>query len=154
MPLYSVNTNIFNLFSAVRLVKEITLRYFVFTVIFIFIFAVSIKAFGPFAYPVVFLLLYLSRTVLNIYTARKYCPQADYAQHILNLARMAVICFACAFAAKYIFAFYQGNVFIKLFINGAFFVALTGCVFWINGDFKNFIAALNIKESRLLKFLW
>lgn len=153
VPLYSVNTNIFNLFSAVRLVKEITLRYFIFTVIFIFLFAVAIKAFGPFAYPAVFLLLYLSRTGLNIYTARQYCPQTDYSAHILYLARMTTICFACAFATRYIFAFYQGNVFLKLFINGAFFVSLNGAIFWLNGDFRKFIEALNIKENRLLSFL-
>lgn len=153
VPLYSVNTTIFNLFFAIRLVKEITLRYFIFTVIFIFILAAAITTFGPFAYPVVFLMLYLAKTGLNIYTARQFCPQTDYASHILYLTRMAAVCFACAFATRYIFAFYQGNVFIKLLINGSFFVALTSCVFWLNGDMKKFIEAINIKENRLLKFI-
>lgn len=145
VPLYSVNTNVFNLFSAVRLVKEITVRYFIFTVAFIFLFAIAIKSFGAFAYPVVFLALYLSRTVLNVITAKEYCPQIAYARHLFSLLKMATICFACAFATKYIFGWYDGNVFVKILINGSFFVIINAAAFCLSGDIKKFIAALNLK---------
>ena len=150
VPFYTLNNNMANLFSAIRLVKEITLRYFVYTIIFILLFVVSIKIFGAFAYPVVFLLLYAVRTVLNAITVNEYCPEVKYGPHLLYMAKLTVLCFVCAILTKYLFSFYDGNVFIKIFINGSFFVAVTALLFWLDGDFKKFKETLNITNIKTM----
>lgn len=145
VPFISIHNNLGNFFAALRLIKELVPRYFIVAAIFTLLFIISIKYWGAFAYPVVFLLLYFWIIIVNIITVKKFTPFLPYSEHIVNILKMFAVSFICAGLTKYIFGFYGGNIFIKIFINGSFFVLINTAVFYFTGDLKQFKNALNIK---------
>ncbi|MDR1684156.1 MAG: hypothetical protein LBR90_01660 [Elusimicrobiota bacterium] len=137
VPLISLHNNLNNFYAALRLIKEVAPRYFVFALIFIAVFIFAIGRYGAFAYAKVFLVMYAALTLLNFFTLKKFAPYAAYGRHLLYIAKLLTLSAACALAAKYAFGFYQGNVFVKILINGAFFVCLNGLALFVSGDVKN-----------------
>ncbi len=134
VPFIGLNNNISNTFSALRINKEIALRYLLLGAAFTAAFIVGIKYFGAYAYPAVFLLLYTGITIMNIFTAKQFAPFIPYAKHILWILKMMFISFVCAGIVKFIFNFYQENVFIKIFINGSAFVILNTIILYLSKE--------------------
>lgn len=145
VPFIGLNNNISNTFAALRIIKEVTPRYLVLALIFTALFIAGVKYYGAYAYPVLFLAMYAIMTLMNIITLRRFAPFIPYGKHILWIIKMIAISFACAFLGKWIFSFYEGNVFIKIFINGSFFVLVNAAVLYLTGELSEFKKIAGIK---------
>ena len=145
VPFIGLNNNISNTFAALRIIKEITPRYLVLALVFTAFFIAGVKYYGAYAYPVLFLAMYAVMTLMNIITLRRFAPFIPYGRHIFWVIKMIAVSFLCAAAAKAIFAFYEGNVFIKIFINGSFFVAVNAAVLYWAGELSGFKKLMGAK---------
>ncbi|MDR0734115.1 MAG: hypothetical protein LBG16_00050 [Elusimicrobiota bacterium] len=145
VPMISLNNNFTNLLAALRVVKEVSLRYTLFAVVFTLVFAGAIKFWGPTAYPITFLLLYLLLMLLSVITARQYAPFVGYGRHLLYAVKLLSLSFFCAVLT----ALFCGSVFesslFNLLLNGSVFVLLNALAFWLGGDIKKFNKAANVK---------
>ena len=137
VPLISLHHNFYNLLSALRLVKETALRYFTFALVFTAAFLITVKEWGPQAYPITFLGLYIMLMFVNIWTARQFAAFLAYWRHMVYMLKLMTISLFCAFAV----CLWLDN----LFISGGVFVLLNAFIFWVFGDVKKFKEAVNIK---------
>ena len=145
VPMISLNNNFNNLMAALRVVREVSPRYTLFALVFTLAFAGAIKFWGPAAYPLTFLLLYLLLMLLNLITAGQYAPFAGYGRHLLYLAKLPALSFLCAVLT----ALFCGRVFesslFNLLLNASVFALLNAAAFWLCGDIKKFNKAANVK---------
>jgi len=140
-----LNNNVSNIFSALRIVKEVTPRYIVLGLVFIAAFILGVKYYGAYAYPFVFLVMYAIMTLMNIITLKQFAPFIPYGKHILWVVKMMLISLICAAAVKKIFGFYDGSVFIKILLNGSVFVLLNSVCLLLSGDLRDFFKTAGLK---------
>ena len=145
VPFIGLNHNITNVFSALRIVKEITPRYLVLGLIFIAAFILGVKYYGAYAYPVLFLVMYALMTLINIITLKQFAPFIPYGKHIFWTVKTMALSLICAWVVRRIFGFYQGNVFIKILINGTAFVLLNSALLLLSGDLKELFKTAGLK---------
>ncbi|MDR1124397.1 MAG: hypothetical protein LBL61_07500 [Elusimicrobiota bacterium] len=145
VPMISLNNNFANMTAALRVVKEVAPRYTLFAVVFTLAFAGAVKSWGPTAYPMTFLLMYLLLMLLNIITARRYAPFLGYGRHLLYMLKLPALSFVCAvLTALFCGRFFESS-FLNLMLNGSVFVLLNGAAFWLCGDVKKIKEAANLK---------
>ncbi len=145
IPLVSLSNNIANMFTGMRIVKELVPPYLSLALLYIGLFILGIKYYGPYSYSALFLALYISNTALNVKTAKKYAPFLGYGAHIRHISFLFLISFLCAAFTKYIFSFYEGCVIVRILINGSFFVLLNFAVLFFCGEVKKIGEILQIK---------
>lgn len=142
-PIIALNANFLSFLSAKQLVKETTLKYAAIAISFIFIFVFSIKILGPFSYPIITLLFYTSNLLCNVYLAKKFALHSSYGKHFCYISLLLLSSIFLAFIIK-ILGLYQGNIFIKIFVNGITFVSLQLLLFYKIGFLKNIREDLNV----------
>ena len=134
VPFIGFNNNASNVFSALRIIKEITPRYLILGLICTAAFVFGIKYYGAYAYPVIFLAMYAVMTIMNTITLKTFAPFIPYGSNMLWVLKTILISFICAGIVKYAFAFYQNNVFVEILIKGSAFVLLNGIALLLSGD--------------------
>lgn len=145
VPFIGFNNNVSNVFSALRIIKEITPRYLILGLICTAAFILGVKYYGAYAYPVIFLAMYAVMTFMNIITVRTFAPFIPYGKNMLWVLKTILISFICAAIVKYAFAFYQGNVFMEILIKGSAFVFLNGLALLFSGDLAYLTKTAGIK---------
>ena len=145
VPFIGLNNNVSNVFSALRIVKEVTPRYLVLGLVFIAAFVLGVKYYGAYAYPLLFLVMYAVMTLMNIITIRQFAPFIPYGRHIFWVVKTMAVSLICAWIIRRIFGFYQGNVFIKILINGSAFVLLNSVFLLLSGDLKELFKIAGLK---------
>ncbi len=145
VPFIGFNNNVSNVFSALRIIKEITPRYLILGLICTAAFILGVKYYGAYAYPVIFLAMYAVMTFMNIITVRTFAPFIPYGKNMLWVLKTILISFICAAIVKYAFAFYQGNVFMEILIKGSAFVSLNGLALLFSGDLAYLTKTAGIK---------
>jgi len=138
LPLIAAHNNLINYFAALRIIKEITPRYFVLAIIFTAVFIIAIAKLGAFAYPAVFLALYLALMFMNIFTAAQFAPSANYGRHMLRALKLLLLSIAACAAVYICCGNYFESSFLNLLLNGSLFVALNTALLFVAGCIKQF----------------
>ena len=145
VPFIGYNNNASNVFSALRIIKEITPRYLILGLICTAAFILGVKFYGAYAYPVIFLAMYAVMTVMNIITLKTFAPFIPYGENMLWAIRTMAVSFLCAGAVKYGLAFYHANVFAEIFLKGSAFVLINLAALSLTGDLSYLKQAAGIK---------
>jgi len=130
VPLVSMGNNIGNAFSALRLIKEIMPYAVAVAVVFTVAFIGGIYKYGAFAYPLIFLMLYLTVTAVNFANMKQFAPFLLYSRNISFAAKLFAINFICAVITAVIFKGFFHNIFVELLVNGSIFVTLSFSLSW------------------------
>lgn len=143
IPFSALNTNFYSLLSAKQLIKETTIRYAVLAFLAILMYIFAIKTWGAFSYPIVGLIYCALTAICNIITLKQFTPFINYLKHILQMLGLLLASVLLAFVIKNL-GLYQGNIFIKIFINGITFVSLQFLLFYKTGFLRTIREDLNV----------
>ena len=143
VPFSALISNFILLLSSLQLLKETFLKYAGINLIFIICFIWGIKNYTPFSYPIILLISVILTTAFNLFIAKKLLPFLNYTKHILKIMGLLIVSLLLAFIIKTL-NLYQGNIFIKIFINGITFVALQLFLFYKLGFVKKIREDLNV----------
>lgn len=143
VPFSALNSNFSLLLSSLQLLKESFLKYAGINLIFIGCFVWGIKNYTSFSYPVILLSVVALTTIFNFVIAKKLLPFLNYTKHALKIIGLLISSLLLAFIIKSL-NLYQGNIFIKIFINGITFVALQLFLFYKLGFVKQIREDFNV----------